>query len=106
MIAVRSTCRRAVKQYGDRMVAQALRKLCFVAGSTYLLSSRSECSSHTMNSGQLAILHTIKIFPARTRCAALPWTTLESALDDGEQRSKTQTRTGSPSENSRDHERE
>lgn len=32
-------------------------------------------------SGQRAIIATVRSFPARTRCAMLPWTTLEGALD-------------------------
>lgn len=34
--------------------------------------------------GQLAILGTIRTFPARSRCAVLPWATLEAALDGRE----------------------
>ena len=35
--------------------------------------------------GQRAILATAQEFPARTRCAALPWATLEGALDGREE---------------------
>jgi nitrogen fixation NifU-like protein len=34
------------------------------------------------DSPQRAILATVQEFPVRTRCATLPWVTLEAALDD------------------------
>lgn len=50
-----------------------------------MLSSGSESVADAVSAGQLAILHTVQKVPARKRCAALPWTTLASALNDGEE---------------------
>lgn len=45
-----------------------------------MLTSVGQSPSDPGNTGRLAILETVKKFPARTRCAALPWATLEAAL--------------------------
>lgn len=37
-----------------------------------------------LNLGLLALLETVRRFPTRTGCAALPWKTLESVLEDYE----------------------
>lgn len=46
-----------------------------------MLKSRTQPASQGMGAERLAMLETVKKFPARTRCAALPWATLEGALD-------------------------
>ena len=40
--------------------------------------------SDCMSSEWLALLETVRKFPARTRCAALPWVTLEGMLENRE----------------------
>ena len=47
-----------------------------------MLKSGTPPSVHSMGAERLAMLETVRKFPARTRCAALPWATLEGALDD------------------------
>ena len=49
-----------------------------------ILRSRTQSSSHGMSAERRAMLEMVKKFPARTRCAALPWATLEGALDQQE----------------------
>lgn len=48
------------------------------------LDSRAESAARETRAERLAMLDTIKKFPSRTRCAALPWATLEAALDQQE----------------------
>lgn len=47
-----------------------------------LLNTNNAMSLPEVISEQLAILKTIQKFPSRVRCAALPWSTLEGALDN------------------------
>lgn len=48
-----------------------------------VLNRRAEDpSTPLVDPGQTAILATVREFPARTRCAVLPWLALEAALDD------------------------
>lgn len=49
-----------------------------------MLKGRSGFSSHEMSAERRAMLETVEKFPARTLCAALPWATLEGALDNRE----------------------
>ncbi len=44
-------------------------------------ADRTASATQPMSAGRLAMLETIKRFPARARCAALPWMTLQGALD-------------------------
>jgi nitrogen fixation NifU-like protein len=47
-----------------------------------MLNRGSGSSSAGADSPERAILATVQAFPVRTRCATLPWVTLEAALDD------------------------
>ena len=47
-----------------------------------VLNRRADPSGQVGDPGQTAILATVREFPARTRCAVLPWLALEAALDD------------------------
>ena len=47
-----------------------------------MLKSGGDAPSHAPSAEHLAMLETVRKFPARTRCAALPWATLEGALND------------------------
>jgi NifU-like protein involved in Fe-S cluster formation len=47
-----------------------------------LLNGLADFDSNGVAPGQRAILATARKYPARARCAALPWTTLEEALDN------------------------
>ena len=47
-----------------------------------MLSNRTHSRVHGVTREQLAILETVRKFPSRSGCAALPWTTLERALDN------------------------
>lgn len=40
-----------------------------------------EAATAHMTEGQLAIIGTVRALPSRRKCAALPWLTLEAALD-------------------------
>ena len=46
------------------------------------LTARADPVSHGADPMQHALLKTVQEFPARTRCAVLPWITLEAALDN------------------------
>jgi nitrogen fixation NifU-like protein len=46
------------------------------------LTSHTDPASHQADSSQTALLKTVQEFPARLRCAVLPWATLEAALDN------------------------
>ena len=46
------------------------------------LSARADPASRQTDPAQYALLKTVREFPARTRCAVLPWVTLEAALDN------------------------
>lgn len=46
-----------------------------------MLNSGREPPSPEASAEHRALLETVKKFPARTRCAALPWATLEGALN-------------------------
>ena len=45
------------------------------------ISSSAEPLSHGVDGGRLAILQTVHALPSRRKCAALPWLTLEAALE-------------------------
>lgn len=47
-----------------------------------MLKSGRPPAAHSIGAERLAMLETVRKFPARTRCAALPWVTLEGALDN------------------------
>ena len=47
-----------------------------------MLNSHVDPPPRNTDAGQRAILATVIEFPVRTRCAALPWITLEAALDN------------------------
>ena len=49
-----------------------------------MLDSRTPLASAMPNAERLAVLDTVAKFPARARCAALPWATLRGALDNPE----------------------
>ena len=49
-----------------------------------MLDSRTPLASAMPNAERLAVLATVTKFPARARCAALPWETLKGALDNPE----------------------
>jgi nitrogen fixation NifU-like protein len=44
------------------------------------LRSPGQAASHALASEKLALIDTVRKFPARVRCAILPWVTLEGAL--------------------------
>lgn len=48
-----------------------------------MLKTGSPSALQPTDPERLAVLETVRKFPSRVRCAALPWETLESALDDG-----------------------
>ena len=50
-----------------------------------LLNQRADPESHGADSPQRALLATVREFPVRTRCAMLPWLTLEAALENRSQ---------------------
>jgi nitrogen fixation NifU-like protein len=45
------------------------------------IASSAEPLSHGVDGGRLAILQTVQALPSRRKCAALPWLTLEAALE-------------------------
>ncbi len=45
------------------------------------LGSDDAAAGESMTEGQLAIMQTVRALPSRRKCAALPWLTLEAALD-------------------------
>jgi nitrogen fixation NifU-like protein len=45
-----------------------------------MLNGAHEVSSQEIGAERLALLDTVRRFPTRTRCAVLPWVTLEAAL--------------------------
>ena len=45
------------------------------------LLDRAASALHDATREQCALLETVQKFPSRNRCAALPWTTLEEAID-------------------------
>lgn len=49
-----------------------------------MLDDRTPLASAMPNAERPAILDTATKFPARARCAALPWETLKAALDNPE----------------------
>jgi len=44
------------------------------------LRSPGEAAAHALSAEKLALIDTVRRFPARVRCAMLPWVTLEGAL--------------------------
>ncbi len=46
-----------------------------------LLAARAEPASAGGNAAHRAVLATVRAYPARVRCAILPWITLEAALE-------------------------
>jgi nitrogen fixation NifU-like protein len=53
-----------------------------LTGLVAALSARADPASRQADPAQYALLNAVQEFPARTRCAALPWVTLEAALDN------------------------
>lgn len=47
-----------------------------------MLDSPAQAAAAARDAERLAILDTIMKFPARARCAALPWATLRGAMDE------------------------
>jgi nitrogen fixation NifU-like protein len=45
------------------------------------INSSADVHSHGVDEGRLAILQTVRALPSRRKCAALPWLTLEAALE-------------------------
>ena len=54
-------------------------------GVVGMLDQRTDPATHGADSGQRALLETVREFPARARCAMLPWITLEAALENRQQ---------------------
>jgi nitrogen fixation protein NifU and related proteins len=50
-----------------------------------LLHGAGSADSRTLSAERLALLDTIRRFPARLKCAMLPWITLRAALDNEEE---------------------
>ena len=46
------------------------------------LAAKADPASREADPAQYALLETVRKFPARTRCAILPWVTLKAALDN------------------------
>jgi nitrogen fixation NifU-like protein len=46
------------------------------------LTAHADPASRQADAAHYALLKTVREFPARTRCAVLPWVTLEAALDN------------------------
>jgi nitrogen fixation protein NifU and related proteins len=53
-----------------------------VASVVAALTARADPASRKADPAQYALLKTVQQFPGRTRCAVLPWVTLEAALDN------------------------
>ena len=53
-----------------------------LTGLVAALTARADPASSKADPAQFALLNAVQEFPARTRCAALPWVTLEAALDN------------------------
>ncbi len=53
-----------------------------LAGLVAALNARADPASRQAEPAQYALLKTVQEFPARTRCAVLPWVTLQAALDN------------------------
>lgn len=49
---------------------------------SFVADIRADPVPHGADPMQHALLKTVQEFPVRTRCAALPWVTLEAALDN------------------------
>jgi nitrogen fixation NifU-like protein len=47
-----------------------------------MLNAAGEAGSETVSPERLALLDTVRRFPARLKCAMLPWVTLQAALDN------------------------
>ncbi|MDB5808049.1 MAG: iscU [Betaproteobacteria bacterium] len=45
------------------------------------VSSDDQSTAHALDPGQLELLQAVRALPSRRKCAALPWLTLEAALD-------------------------
>ncbi len=56
---------------------------CILRDVVSMLKGDSESVLHSMDAERIVLLETVRKFPARVHCAALPWETLESALDEG-----------------------
>jgi nitrogen fixation NifU-like protein len=53
-----------------------------LSGLVAALTAHADPASRQADPGQHALLNAVREFPARTRCAVLPWVTLEAALDN------------------------
>jgi nitrogen fixation NifU-like protein len=53
-----------------------------LAGLVAALTAHAATASRQTDPAQHALLDAVREFPARTRCAVLPWITLEAALDN------------------------
>jgi nitrogen fixation NifU-like protein len=56
-----------------------------VGGFVAILQGSANASAYHPTEGQNALLKTVQALPSRAGCAALPWMTLNSALDDRSQ---------------------
>lgn len=63
---------------GELTAEVRIRLRSFVAA----LTAGADPALHDADPLQHALLKTVQEFPARTRCAALPWVTLDAALDN------------------------
>jgi nitrogen fixation NifU-like protein len=61
---------------------RAVEVRALLASLVAALSARADPASRVAIPAQDALLNTVREFPARTRCAVLPWVTLEAALDN------------------------
>ena len=48
---------------------------------TEFVAAHADAAPTDADPAHFALLKTVRQFPARTRCAMLPWVTLEAALD-------------------------
>jgi len=85
-IAFQCTCC-GISMASASIMTEAVRGLAAIDASALLrefvarLDARADPAASGVGDGVRALLATVQSFPARTRCAALPWTTLQSALN-------------------------
>ncbi len=67
------------ERYSVNRVSEARERLRAIINA---VTAGAEPDAQTNDPAQYALLKTIQDFPTRARCAALPWATLEGALDN------------------------
>ena len=74
----------AISQASASLMAQAIEGLdtAAIAGLIAAVRAMLQGQGADASLGELAVLEGVKRLPARVKCAALPWTTLELALHD------------------------